>query len=494
MNVHQGAPVSLETTRDDRSRIDRLVTLLSEDLDFHGQDSSYASHNFHSFPAKYPPQLPRKFITSLTQPGDAVLDPMMGSGTTLLEAFLLGRHGLGFDIDPLAVLLSRVKVTMLDAAEVMGVARQIVARAREALSRDRQALEAELARRWDKKTRDFVEYWFARETQVALAALIREIDQLPEGPLRAFFELTFSAIIITKSGGVSLALDLAHTRPHRAKVIADETGRVIEGSDLDLGTRASFLTKKLRSPLDEFERRVAQNLEGLPCGESTRLQPYLTGLTEGGSGHPSAGPARTKGQERFPPCVGFGDAQCLPLPSDSVDLIVTSPPYASNAIDYMRAHKFSLVWLGYSIETLGYKRKEYIGGESVLGFAFETLPPHATCVVASVASKDKKKGRVLHRYYSEMRRVLCEMYRVLRPGKAAIVVVGTSVMRGINTETQTCLAEIGQKLGFLVPTIGVRDLDRNRRMMPAGAKLDLKSQIQQRMHQEYVIGFYKPGA
>ena len=69
----------------------RLKKLLVSDLDFHGKDSSYASHNFHSFPAKFPPQLPRKFIEWLTDPGDLVLDPMMGSGTTILEAFLLGR-------------------------------------------------------------------------------------------------------------------------------------------------------------------------------------------------------------------------------------------------------------------------------------------------------------------------------------------------------------------------------------------------------------------
>lgn len=54
------------------------------------------------------------------------------------------------------------------------------------------------------------------------------------------------------------------------------------------------------------------------------------------------------------------------------------------------------------------------------------------------------------------------------------------------------MAEIGREAGFEVPKIGVRYLDRNRRMMPVGAKLDPDSQIQQRMHEEYVIGFYKP--
>ena len=74
----------VESSLTEKSYREKLVDLLSQDLDFHGQDSGYASHNFHSFPAKFPPQLPRKFIEALTAPGDVVLDPMMGSGTTVL--------------------------------------------------------------------------------------------------------------------------------------------------------------------------------------------------------------------------------------------------------------------------------------------------------------------------------------------------------------------------------------------------------------------------
>jgi len=42
---------------------ERLCELLAGGLDFQGEDSGYASHNFHAFPARFPPQLPRKFIS-----------------------------------------------------------------------------------------------------------------------------------------------------------------------------------------------------------------------------------------------------------------------------------------------------------------------------------------------------------------------------------------------------------------------------------------------
>jgi len=481
MGIYQRKLFSADAEREDQAVCEKMVDLLSRDLDFHSEKGSYASHNFHAFPAKFPPQLPHRFIDALTHPGDTVLDPMMGSGTTVLEAFLLGRYGLGFDIDPLALLLAKTKVTPLDSRYLMQVVKEIVERARRAANEERVELENRLATLWTPKTQDFVEYWFAHDTQIDLLALISEIEQIADKEVEAFFKLALSAIIITKSGGLSLALDLAHTRPHRAKVVMDPAGQIVVGRDLSSNSfrRVKLLTKRLHSPFEEFEKRAQQNIRGLPIKSSARPQPYLTGLF----GHEP---------DRILPGIALAHAQALPITGNSVDLIVTSPPYASNAIDYMRAHKFSLVWLGYKIDDLGEKRKEYIGGESTTRFVFEPLPEHTEAVVVDITKRDKRKGRVLHRYYSEMMRTLREMYRVLKPGKAAIVVVGSSVMRERDTETQICLAEIGQTIGFQVPHIGIRKLDRNRRMMPAGTHPDLDSRIQQRMHEEHIIGFYKP--
>lgn len=192
------------------------------------------------------------------------------------------------------------------------------------------------------------------------------------------------------------------------------------------------------------------------------------------------------------PDISICDARSLLLDNESVDIIITSPPYASHAIDYMRAHKFSLVWLGYAVQELSKKRKTYIGGDTLEEYRLESLPAYTSSVIARLARTDLRKSKVLRRYYSEMKAVLREMFRVLKKGRVAIVVVGGSKMREQNVEIDVCLSEIGESLGFSVPRIGVRRLDRNRRMMPAGNQIDTKSQIQRRMHEEFVIGFYKP--
>ncbi|MBL7063515.1 MAG: hypothetical protein ISS49_04805 [Anaerolineae bacterium] len=427
----------------DVSYRERLSALLSSDLDFHGKSSAYASHNFHAFPAKFPPQLPGKFIEGLTEPGDVVLDPMVGSGTTVVEAFLAGRRGIGFDIDPMALRLCKVKITPLALEETGAAGSKMLHRAEESLQQDGTEVRRELDTRFGEAERKFMDYWFLPSTQVELMALIREIERVQDPGIREFLELAFSAIIITKSGGVSLARDLAHTRPHRVR------------------------DKTPRPALGEYRKRLRKNLDSL------------------------ATLARGSGAIE----VFRGDVQKLPLRDQTVDLIVTSPPYASNAIDYMRAHKFSLVWFGHSLNSLSQLRREYIGHDAVTNVEYVELPDSAAQVVASIARVDPKKAKVLHRYYSEMTRCLTEMVRVLKPGKAAIVVVGSSTMRGLGTRTDVCLGEIGKQVGFELIHIAVRRLDRDRRMMPARrTHSSSRSQIEERMHEEYVIGFLKPGS
>jgi hypothetical protein len=283
-----------------------------------------------------------------------------------------------------------------------------------------------------------VDYWFLEHTQrelLALALAIREIDDLAQ---RRFLELIFSSTIITKSGGVSMARDLAHTRPHLDK------------------------NKVPRSALDEYVQRLNRSIRGMA----------------------------ELAQTNIPALIIAGDARAMPLASESVHLVVTSPPYA-NAIDYMRAHKFSLVWLGESLNSLSGLRARYIGSGQLGPAPSEELPSFSQGIVCRLEKIDAKKAKILRKYYVDMLLSIREMFRVLKHNSAAVIVVGTSTMRGLNVETHTCLAELGVAAGFKLIGITERRLDRNRRMMPARFGQQTDSVIEKRMHVEYVIGLYK---
>lgn len=186
----------------------------------------------------------------------------------------------------------------------------------------------------------------------------------------------------------------------------------------------------------------------------------------------------------------MGDCRWLPLEDDSIDLIVTSPPYA-NALDYMRAHKFSLCWLGYPVKALAMHRSQYIGAERWTDGEGVPTPADVAATVGLVARKDPQRGRVLQRYFRDMGLAIREMRRVLRSGRAAVIVAGPSTVRGVAVPTHQHLAAIGEQAGFQVVGMARRNLSRDRRMMPASAQGNGRSAIERRMHEEYVVGLVK---
>jgi len=429
-----GSAVTLRSSA--QEMVERLRSLLRADLRFHDESSSYGPHSIHAFAAKFPPQLPNFFIRELTEPGQVVLDPMCGSGTTLVEAMTLERQGIGVDIDPLAILQTKVKTAPLDSRSAEIAVKEVASKAA-SLMFDRDFLAEEISRRFDPVTQSFIDYWFLKKAQLELVALLTAIDTKNED-LRPFLRVVFSSIIITKSGGVSCARDLAHSRPH---------------IDRD---------KKPKSAISAFFAKGVKSARSM--GYLSRDKPFAK--------------------------VFAGDARKLPLRNDSVDLVVTSPPYA-NAIDYPRAHKFSLVWLGHSIDAIAYLRPKYIGAERV-HFRPSELPNEVEQVLLRVSERDRKKEAIIRQYFGDMQKTLAEVYRVLRRDRAAIVVVGPSTVRKICVPTPQCLAAVGRQLGFEVAGLAVRKLDRDRRMLPV-SNIANGNGIELRVHEETVIGFVKRG-
>ncbi len=417
---------------------ERLAGLLREDLSFRNGEGVTLMHSLHAFAARFPAGLPRHFIKGLSEPGETVLDPMAGSGATLLEGLFCKRNVIGVDLDPLALKLCRAKTTWLCPQQVRHAGQAVLDTASESLESGNPA--EEFLQRADADTRKFIDYWFLPETQSELAALVMAAEQEPDQELREFCNVLISSVIVTKSGGVSMARDLAHSRPHRVD------------------------SKVPRSAVRMFAAQLRQAALAMEQARD------------------NAGGTST---------VIAGDSRRLPLAADSVDLIVTSPPYA-NAIDYMRAHKFSLVWLGKPVKRLGALRGKYIGNERLADVVTAALPPIATEAVNALADLDHKKAIILRKYLGDMALAIGEMRRVLRPGRAAVIVVGPSTMRGMRIQTQDYLAAIAGQVGFDVVTVAGRPLDRDRRMMPARWGKNGDSTIEQRMHEEYVVGLVKP--
>lgn len=85
------------------------------------QRISGSTHNFYRYPARFSPQFAATAIECFSSPGDLVLDPYMGGGTTVVEALLSGRRVVGNDLNSLATFVAKAKVTPLDFREARAV-------------------------------------------------------------------------------------------------------------------------------------------------------------------------------------------------------------------------------------------------------------------------------------------------------------------------------------------------------------------------------------
>ena len=262
---------------------------------------------------------------------------MAGSCTTLIEASGLNRQAIGFDIDPLSLIIGNAKLSNIDVTLTKTKGTQIFLNARETFENNTEELHTAMQKRFDKESIAFLDYWFEKKTQLELMALLQQIESVEEENIEIFFKLIFSSIIITKSGGVTLAYDLAHTRPHKV------------------------LTKNPSSALNEFAKKLYKLLNN--GYKDLSANSFL------------------KNQ----------NAKKLALADESVDLIITSPPYANNAIDYMRAHKFSLIWFGYKISELKSIRKKYIGSETVHTNLPLILPDYPYGIINDLGLINNKK-------------------------------------------------------------------------------------------------------
>ncbi|MDQ3814921.1 MAG: hypothetical protein M3347_13335, partial [Armatimonadota bacterium] len=320
---------------------------------------------------------------------------------------------IGFDTDPLSVLLSNAWCMDVNEGQVRKAAQKVLDSAKQSVKRLKDT-NAYPCLPDDTETRQFVDYWFDCMNRRQLTALSRAINKHSHKAVQRILWCAFSKMIITKQASVSLAMDLSHSRPHRVREVSDI------------------------HPFDRYFSSVESVLDAAPF-KSTR----------------SVGSAVIK-------CA---DARKLPLPSESIDLVVTSPPYL-NAIDYLRGHKFTLVWMGYSIQSLRARRSTIIGTEAGLYLSNDRKVPEIIDQMTGSQKLPRYQEGMLRQYVVDMSNVLAEITPVLIPGGKATLVVGNSTIRGVFVENSKAITLLGMEHGLKLISADSRVLPNNRRYLP----------------------------
>lgn len=390
--------------------------------------------SIHPFPARMAPELALSSLERLKS--GVVLDPMTGSGTVARVAKQRNLNAIGFDLDPLAVLISKVGTTSVNDDDVTEWERQFLDIAK---SVDPDAINLS----WiddDAEADRFVRYWFGdfqrRDLRrIAYALSISDEIGLPSD-IADVFRIALSRIIVTKKQAASLAQDTSHSRPHRVTLESDYD--VFQGFEKSL-------------------RAVRKRVSMIPTQGSASI---------------------TRGDAR----------NMAVLEDDSIDAVLTSPPYL-NAIDYMRGHRLSLVWLGHRYGDLTATRSASIGSERKPDVPFdENQFLSIKRAMGSLASLPPRYQGMIERYVVDLHAMILEISRVMKSQATATFVMGNSCLKGVFIQNSEALVQAGFMVGLRLIEKFERDLPASSRYLPtpkAGA-------LSKRMRKEVVLTFAKP--
>jgi DNA modification methylase len=370
------------------------------------------THLIHTYPAKILYHIPYFFLnnTFFSQKKATILDPFCGTGTVLLEANLAGRCAIGADANPLARKIAAVKTRKLDGASLEEMLAKLM---------DKAMCFSEI-KMPDIKNRDF---WFPRKTQIQLAKICQAIRELPGNEYKDFFDVCFSNCV----------KKVSYADPRIAVPVKLNPERFAIGSKQNENVKKRLLELETTDVFDKFKTITTDNIARIK-----NLPENVNNVS-----------SKIISENARILTMSINDKELLA--NGSVDMILTSPPYAG-AQKYIRSSSLSLGWLGFTKnEDLKSLDKKSIGRENYSSYELEEITSgikSADELLPIIFKKNKLRAYVVGNYLVEMKAAIDESIRVLKKNGYFIIVIGNNKVCDMEFNTQEYLSEYVQRKGL----------------------------------------------
>jgi DNA modification methylase len=359
------------------------------------QQTNYLTHSYHRYPAKFIPQIVRKLIDDYAPNKNQIIcDIFGGCGTTLLESKLSGHKSIGFDINPIAKLITQTKITPINPKTLQ---RQ----------RARFLEYYEKTKPVSFKHHNRIDYWFEQDVVKELNRIYFAIKKIKNPNIRRFFLCAFSHNLKNCSRWLMKSIK---PTVDKDKVFPDPQVVFLRHLDSMVKKNQEFYTQLL----DAKHLNVPANMYR---ADSTKK---------------------------------------LPVRSESIDLIVTSPPYVTS-YEYADLHQLSLLWFGddpdfkkwyHFSDDFHNFRKNFIGTKSKDAKNGEYNSEVAKQIIERLTKVNRPIAEDVANYFLDMKKVFAEMYRILKIDGKACVIIGNTSLRGVEILNAQVAIEQMQSAGF----------------------------------------------
>jgi DNA modification methylase len=376
--------------------------------------TDYLTHAFFPYPAKFIPQIPRYFIKEYMHNHHTLLDPFCGSGTTLVEAQMLGYESYGIEINPLGRLLTEVKTTPLNLTKFKVEYEKLIQRLE---SGEIEPLIPEFPNK---------DYWFPKHIQEELGKIRKSIEEVKDESIKKFFLVCMVAIIRKCS----------NADPRISKPVYTAKMKLNQERKIDV-------LKSFKSKVLEYRERVFTLSNFL---ESNTVKATVIG----------------------------NDAREIKLPDSSVYMVLTSPPFI-NAQEYFRTTKFEIYWTGLATpEEVKDMESKMVGLERVSNKDINELHQLNLAglekideITRRIYETDRQRAFIFYDYFVQMIKVFNEVKRVLYDEGFFVITIGDNTIRKISIKTHELVIAAAKHVGFKPITVNydlikVRQLSTKR--------------------------------
>jgi len=407
--------------------------------DFHGENSKISIHGIHTYPAMMLPQIAKRLIEEYGKNSKMNLDPFCGSGTVLVESMLHNINSYGVDINPLAILLSKVKTTPIDPKKLENEFMKISEKIREARWNPQLIKKVETPKFFN------IDYWFKPKVIRELAFIKHILEDIKDEDVKDFFYVSFSETV----------RKVSNTRDGEYKLFRIPESKLKEWNP---DTLSIFL--------EISERNIKAMKEFYSSVDIKKIQK----------------------NELWAKVLMEDMRKKTSIPEDSIDFIATSPPYGDSktTVAYGQFSRLSLQWLGYDYEIIKKIDKISLGGVRPKRIKDDIPSPTLYDTLEKISKSDEKRALDVYAFFLDFDKTVDEIDRVTKENAIVCMVVGNRTVKKINIPTDVIISELFESRGYTHLKTIIRQIP-SKRLPKKSSPSNVKGDTVSTMNFEYIV-------